>query len=183
MHVVNINRAFKSIKSNVIADFIHADAKSIVIATNNITSPSDLQAIEKYVKSIICIEADHVKSPRLLQSKSYLKIIGILYLSKYTNSHITSNKVEIFLKNNHIFNDVVLVSKLRIIKVSSKSDMSIIWIDIWDTQRGSKAKCLINRRFNIGSFIVIIHGININPGILQYKNCWKWGHSTGIYRI
>ena len=41
-HVININRAFKSIKSNVIANFIQIDNKSIVISTNNVASPSDL---------------------------------------------------------------------------------------------------------------------------------------------
>jgi len=41
-HVININKALKSIKSNVIADFIQIDDKGIVISTNNITSPSDL---------------------------------------------------------------------------------------------------------------------------------------------
>ena len=61
--------------------------------------------------------------------------------------------------------------------------MAIIWIDIWNTQSKSKAKGLINRRFNIGSFIATIHRANMNLGVPQYKNCWKWGHFAGIYRI
>jgi len=131
----------------------------------------DFQAIEKYVKNTVCIEAKHVELPRLPQSKSYLKIIGILYLSEHTNTHITLDDVERILKSNYIFNDIFLASKSRIIKVFPKSDMSIIWIDIWDAQSGSKAKSLINRRFNVGSFIATIHGTNMNPSILQCKNC------------
>jgi len=42
MHVININRALKNIKLNVMADFIHVDNKGIVITTNNIASPLDL---------------------------------------------------------------------------------------------------------------------------------------------
>ena len=42
MYVININRALKNIKLNIIVDFIHMDNKSIVITTNNITSSSDL---------------------------------------------------------------------------------------------------------------------------------------------
>ena len=42
VHVININHAFKSIKSNVCADFIGADNKGIIIATNNIASNSNL---------------------------------------------------------------------------------------------------------------------------------------------
>ena len=81
--------------------------------------------------------------------------------------------IENILKSNHIFNDVVLAFKPRIVKVSSKLDMAIIWIDIWNTQSRSKAKGLINQRFNVGSFITTIYGANINPGVPQCKYCWK----------
>jgi len=137
-------------------DDICADSKGIVIATNNIAFPSDLQAIKKYVKNASSVEADQVQSPRLPQSKSYLKIVSVPYLSETTNTHITSDNVEKILKNNHIFNNIVLVSKPRIIKVSPKLDMAIIWINIWDTQSSSKAKTLINRRFNVRRFITTI---------------------------
>jgi len=84
-HIININRALKNIKSNIMADFICVDNKGIIITTNNITSPLDLQAIEKYIKS---------SSPRLPQSKLYLKIIGVPYLAKHTNSPIISNNIK-----------------------------------------------------------------------------------------
>ena len=167
-HIININRALKNIKLNVMANFIHMDNKDIIITTNNTTSPLDLQ---KYVKSSVCINTEQVKSPRLPQFKLYLKIIGILYLSKCTNTYIISDKVEKFLKSNYIFNNIMLALKPRIIKVFPKSDISIIWIDIWNTQSRSKAKCLINRRFNVGSFITTIQRANMNLDISQYKNC------------
>ena len=63
---------------------------------------------------------------RLPQSKLYLKIISVPYLSKNSNIYITSDNIKRILKNNYIFNDIVLASKPRIIKVSSKSDMLII---------------------------------------------------------
>jgi len=126
------------------ADYIYIDSKSIIITTNNVVSPSDLQAIEKYVKSTSSVNADQVQSLRLPQSKLYLKIVSISYLYEATNTHITSKEVERILKNNHIFNDIVLASKPRIVKVSLKSNMAIIWIDIWDAQSSSKAKSFIN---------------------------------------
>jgi len=138
------------------ANFICIDAKGIIIFTNNIACPSDLQEIKKYIKNSLCAVADQIKSPRLPQSKSYLKIVGILYLSEVTNTHLSSDDVEKILKANHIFNDIVLALKLRAIKVSLKSDMSIVWINIWDTQNGSKAKTIINRRFNVSSFIATV---------------------------
>jgi len=126
MHVININRALKGINSKTIVDFICVEDKGIVITTNNISLNSNLQEIEKYVKNSLSTDVEQISSPRLPQSKSYLKIVGIPYNSEITNSRISSNNIECILKSNHIFNDIVLASKPRIIKVSPKSDMSII---------------------------------------------------------
>ena len=42
---------------------------------------------------------------------------------------------------------------------------------------------LINRCFNVGNYITTIQGANMNPGVPQCKNCWKWGHTTFSCRI
>jgi len=110
-HIININRALKSIKLNIIADFIRLDGKNIVISTNNVANPSDLQEIGRYVKNSLVVEVDQIKFPRLPQSKLYLKIVSIPYLSNQTNTRLSVNEVEKILKNNHIFNDIVLASK------------------------------------------------------------------------
>ena len=144
-HVTNINHALKSIKSNVCTDFICADNKGIIISTNNVVSNSDLQEIKKYIKNSLQTYDNNIVSPQLPQSKSYLKIVGISYFVNKSNTHISSKDIEYILKNNYIFNNIVLVLKLRIIKVSSKSDMAIVWIDIWDIQNGNNAKKIINR--------------------------------------
>jgi len=161
-HVTNINRVLKNIKLEVMADFICIENKSVIITTNKVASLPDLQNIEKYVKNTYNIEAEHTESPRFLQSKSFLKIISIPYISKSSNSCITSEKIEKFIKNNHIFYNIILVSKSQVIKVLPKSDMSIMWINIWDAQSGIKAKSLINRKFNFRSFIATIQGANMN---------------------
>ena len=45
-YVANINCAFKAIKSNMLADFMHVEDKGIVLTTNNVASGSNLQEIE-----------------------------------------------------------------------------------------------------------------------------------------
>ena len=182
-HIININRTLKSIKSNTCVDFICTDNKGIIISTNNVVSNSDLQEIEKYVKNSLLANDDSIAFPRLPQSKSYLKIVGIPYFINKSNIHVTSEDIKHILKNNHIFNNIIHASKPRIIKISPKSDMAIIWIDIWDTQNGNNAKKVINRHFNVGNIVAIVRGTNINPGVSQCKNCWKWRHSTGVCRI
>ena len=71
--------------------------------------------------------------PRLPQSKSFLKIIGIPYFPNGNlQEHFNSLDVENIIKQNHIFNNVTLALKPRVIKVLPKLDMAIIWINIWD---------------------------------------------------
>ena len=126
-HVVNINRALKDIKSDIMADFIWADHWDLTIT---IASSSDLSTIEKYIKNIDSIDLDDIMMSRLPQLKSYLKILGILYLIEDTNVPISSDVVKRITKSTHIFNDVVLAFKLRVIKALPKLDIVIIWVDI-----------------------------------------------------
>jgi len=65
-------------------------------------------------------------SPRLPQSKSYLKILGIYYYIEDINILITSDIVEKVIQTTHIFNDTILAFCPHIIKASSKSDIDII---------------------------------------------------------
>ena len=92
-------------------------------------------------------------------------------LIENTNIPNNSSVIETIIKNSHIFNNISLASKSKVIKVSPHLDMAIIWIDIWDIQSGSIAKYLINRCFNIGSFIAIVQEANMNLSVLQCKNC------------
>jgi len=124
--------------------------------------------------------SEDIQALRLSQSKSYLKIIRILYFINDTDVSINSEFIKLVIKPNHIFNDLSLTSRPRVIKTSSKSDIAVVWIDIWNSQSSKNAKMLINRCFNIGRHIATICGTNMNSNILQ---CKKWRHTTFTYRI
>jgi len=184
MHIANINRVLRNAKSEVFVDFIWSDSLDITAVTNKVSLQSDMQIIEQYIKNSNNINALQVEVPYFPQSKSYLKIIGILYFPHgNTQDRLTSSDVECIIKQNQIFNNITITSKPQVIKVLPKSDMSIIWIDIWDIQSRSRAKGLINQCFNVGRYIAMIRGANINMGVLQCKNCWKWGHTMFSCRI
>jgi len=42
IHITNINRALKNIKSDVMADFIWVEKNGIIISTNKVTNSLDL---------------------------------------------------------------------------------------------------------------------------------------------
>jgi len=100
--------------------------KNIIIITNSITTQSDLNLIEKYIKDINTIQANIILTLHLSQSKSYLKILDILYINKTTSTSINLEIVENIIWSIYIFNNICLISKPHIIKVSSKSDMAIV---------------------------------------------------------
>jgi len=82
-HIASINRLLRNAKSEVAVDYIRSDPIGLLIVTNKVVLQSDLQIIDQYIKKSEDINELQVKEPRLPQSKSYLKIIGIPY---YQNS-------------------------------------------------------------------------------------------------
>jgi len=176
-HIFQINMLLKSIKSTTRAEFICPCPGGVSINTNSVLNTSDLNTIERYLKSINGTGNNEVLAPWLPQSKSYLKITGIPYIQPNGNK-LTGDNITTTMKQLELFEPVNLAAKPRVIKASSKSDMAIIWFDIWDSQNGSKAKLLINHSFNFGRYITMIRATNMNPGVSQCHNYWKWGHST-----
>ena len=78
-----------------------------------------------------------------------MKIVGLSY--KIEQKVITSDYIESILKEMHLFKDVMLASKLYVIRASLKLNIVVVWVNIWD-------------------FIITIRGMNINLDVLQYKN-------------
>jgi len=94
MCIANINRQFKDIKSETSVDFIYSDDKKIVVTTNKIAVSSDLNIMEKYIKKLNNVDLSNIMSPRLPQSKFYLKILGISYLVDDINILVTPDIIE-----------------------------------------------------------------------------------------
>ena len=171
-YVHYINNLLKNIKSTLHTEFIQPCARGISITTNNVPATSNLTMIEKYFKLIKGINNNEVLTPHLLQSKFYFKIIGIPYIQPSGNN-LTSNNITNFISHTGLFKSISLASKPRVIKAFLKSDIAIVWLDIWDSQNRTKTKLLINHSFNFSHHIATIRGTSMNPSILQCHNCWK----------
>ena len=64
-YIANINKLLKNIKSEILVNFIQSDNKGIIVTTNNITTTSDLNIIEKYVKDLNNVDWSDIMSSRL----------------------------------------------------------------------------------------------------------------------
>ena len=147
IYTSNINNCLKNSKSNIITNFICLTHNRIVITMNKPANFLDLSTIEKYIKNIKNINLDLIESSCLPKFKSYMKIIGLPYTTKH--GVFTPNIIGRVLKITHLFKDVVLTSKPHVIKASPKSDIAVIWVNIWDSQSSSLVKNIINHYFNI----------------------------------
>ena len=126
-HVSSINKQLQNAKTEILVDYIWAEPLGITVVTNKVAQSSDLMLINQYIKNSNDVNALQVEEPRLPKSKSYLKIIGIPYYPhSNTQDHLTSSNIKTILKQNQIFDNISLASRPRVIKVSPKSDMSIV---------------------------------------------------------
>ena len=127
LHISNINRQFRNAKSEILVDYIRAEPLGITVVTNKVSQLSDLMLIDQYIENSNDVNTLQIDEPQLPKSKSYLKIIGILYYP-HNNSQkcLTLNNIEMVLKQNQIFDNISLASKPRVIKVLPKSDMFIV---------------------------------------------------------
>ena len=85
-----------------------------------------MSIIKDVLKNYENINPDPIESLYLSCSKSYLKILGLLYYSENTNETITPDLVLGALKDLYIFNNIELTSKPRIIKASSHFNSAIV---------------------------------------------------------
>jgi len=94
IYVANINRDLKNIKLDTMADFIQTDQRGLTITTNKVVFTLDLNTIKKYTKNDNVVDYEDVMVPQLSQSKSYIKILDILYIIENTNTPISSEIIE-----------------------------------------------------------------------------------------
>ena len=63
LHVSNINRALKNVKSEVLVNFIRSKQSGITVVTNKVVSSSDLLIIKNYIQNVEYIDISGVNVP------------------------------------------------------------------------------------------------------------------------
>ena len=125
-YITNINKSLKRIKSDISANYIWSVNRSIVITTNRVVAELNMKVVKKYMKNLNDVDLTEVLNSRLSQSKSYLRILKISYFIKDTNLPILSDIINSVIKSTHIFDNIVLSLCSQVIKVSPKSDITVV---------------------------------------------------------
>lgn len=62
VYIANINRTLKNIKLSVLVDYVWRDSTGVVIVTNTVASPSNLQTIENVIENMENINLDDIET-------------------------------------------------------------------------------------------------------------------------
>ena len=173
--VQSCNKGLVEARSKLRVESVRKAWDGVSMSTNSVASVAELEVIKQWLKKTAGLGEITEVEPHLPQSKSFLKVLGVLYWDSKTSLPVTPAQIAEALSSSLLFEGVTLVSMPHIMKASPSSDMSVIWTDIWDSQKGSKGKTLINRSFNFGHHTATVRRTAMHPEVTQCCNCWRWG--------
>ena len=77
--VKSCNRGLVEAHSKLRVESVHKAWDGISMSTNFVASAAELEVIKQWLKKVVGLAASTVVKPRLLQSKFFLKILGVSY--------------------------------------------------------------------------------------------------------
>jgi len=163
--VESCNKGLVSACSKLRVESVHKTWDSVSMSTNSVASVAELEVIKQWVRKTAGLGENTEVEPCLPQSKSFLKILGVPYWDSNSSLPITPAQVAEAFYSSLFFEGITLVSMPCIMKELPSFDMSVIWIDIWDSQKSSKGKILINHSFNFGCHTTMVRGSAMHPGV------------------
>ena len=147
MAVESCNRSLVEAYSKLRVESMCKVWDGVSMSTNFVASAAELEVIKQWLKKVTGLNSTVMVEPHLPQSKSFL---DIPYWGNNSSLPITQTQVEAVIASTPVFEGVMLASCPCIMKALPSSNMFVIWIDVWDSQKGTKSKTLINHSFNFG---------------------------------
>jgi len=124
--VESCNKGLVSAHSKLRVESVHKAWDGVSMSTNSVASVAKLEVIKQWLKKTAGLGEVTEVEPRLPQSKSFLKVLGVLYWDSKTSLPVTPAQVAEALSSSPLFESITLVSMSCIMKASPSSDMSVI---------------------------------------------------------
>ena len=131
--VESCNKCLVSACSKLRVESVHKAWNDMSMFTNSVASTAELEVIKQQLKKTASLGEDTEVEPCLPQFKSFLKILEVPYWDSNLSLPITFIQMTKALSNSSLFEGITLASMPHIMKAFLSSDMSVIWIDIWDS--------------------------------------------------
>ncbi|KAF9439757.1 hypothetical protein P691DRAFT_637990, partial [Macrolepiota fuliginosa MF-IS2] len=113
-------------------------------------------------------------------SRSFIKIVDVPFFKPGTTEPIPSTEVDAQLQHSVIPSDYIV--HWRFVWNSPKAKFATMWIDLSNSQRGTRASQLIGHHLFLNEAEVLIKGVKAHTGMPQCQQCWHWGHNTEVCR-
>jgi len=128
--VESCNKGLVSAHSKLRVESVHKTWDGVFMSTNSVASVAELEVIKQWLKKTAGLGEVTEVEPRLPQSKSFLKVLGVPYWDSKTSLPVTSAQVAEALSSSPLFEGIILASMSCIMKALPSSNISVIWIDI-----------------------------------------------------
>ncbi|KXN86229.1 hypothetical protein AN958_10339 [Leucoagaricus sp. SymC.cos] len=103
-------------------------------------------------------------------SKSFLKLINIPFICQ-NGSRTMAQQVEAVMWDSNLCNHFVLVGIVCIVHNSKSLDAVIVYFEVWNSQRGTRAANLMGHSLQFGKWTSRIMEANANPRASLCQHC------------
>ena len=110
------NKGLVSARSKLRVESVHKAWDGVSMSTNSVASVAELEVIKQWLKKTAGLGEVTEVEPRLSQSKSFLKVLGIPYWDSKTFLPVTPAQVAEVLSSSPLFEGVTLASMPCIMK-------------------------------------------------------------------
>ena len=175
-----ISAALRRAQSSLLALSVSRAYSGLSIATNNVPTPAETDI----VRDVLSRRFGPKSAPNLSvgppESTSYLRIPGVPFFMDGVDGMkvpLTTSQVGFWLNRNPMLVNVRPAREPRIVRETRTSTFCSIYLDIWDSKSGRKAReILAHNTVSINGVTTRVQPAEIRRGVPLCERCWRWGH-------
>jgi len=148
------------------------------LTTSQVANNKDLELIRGVVAPLLPTGLQYWVG--LPTSTSFVKIVDVPYYSNLVNKvKTTVTEVKAAIAASPLAENFKYAADPRIVRNSDASTTAKVYINIWDSQAGTRAKGIIDKPILFGTCSCYVRAATANPGAPLCQRCWRWGHTIG----
>jgi len=109
---------------------------------------------------------------------SFMKIVDVLYYSNLVNKvKTTVAEVKAAIAASPLAKNFKYAAEPRTVCNSDVSTTAKVYINIWDSQAGTRTRGIIDKPLLFGTGSCYVCAATANAGAPLCQQCWRWGHT------
>jgi len=148
------------------------------LTTSQVANVKDLEIIHGAVAPLLPTGLQYWVG--LPTSMSFIKIVDVPYYSNLVNKvKTTVAEVKAAIAASPLAENFKYAAEPRIVCNSDASTTAKVYINIWDSQAGTRARGIIDKPLLFGTRSCYVRAATANAGAPLCQRCWRWGHTIG----